>query len=222
MITLQTPETYRFLRREGTLAIQWPRQEKLRVGLWLLYLLDFLNIYQLFWIEFQFGLHYFWRYWMACMKGGFGRRPYLFFVWWEQKCLAWCFARYSRRHNSSSFKIYITSNDICQDEDEPPRISTSYVRQMQLSSNMFGVALSSLLHVLHACSCGDLRSQCRGETRGGPWPLQSFDAQWCAGVDGLRRLTKAVDTCQTTLGHAGSQIDVDFFEGMSRERLILG
>lgn len=34
----------------------------------------------------------------------------------------------------------------CQDEDEPPRISTSYVRQMQLSSNMFGVALSSLLH----------------------------------------------------------------------------
>ena len=49
---------------------------------------------------------------------------------------------------SRSISLYITSNDICQDEDEPPRISTSYVRQMQLSSNMFGVALSSLLHVL--------------------------------------------------------------------------
>lgn len=108
VITLQTTETYRFLRREGTLAIQWPRQEKLRVGLWLLYLLNFLNIYRLFWIEFQCGRHYLWRYWMACMKGGFGRRLYLFFVWWEQKCLAWCFARYSRRHNSSIFKIYIT------------------------------------------------------------------------------------------------------------------
>lgn len=66
----------------------------------------------------------------------------------------------------------------------------------------------SFTHQHARCSCGDLRSQCRGETRGGPWPLQSFDAQWCAGVDGLRRLTK-VDTCQTTR-HAGSQIDLDF------------
>ena len=105
---------------------------------------------------------------MACMKEGFGS------LWWEQKCLAWCFARYSCRQNSS--KIYITpqhfavrfSNDICQDEDETPKISTAYVRQMQLSSNMFGVALGSLTHHQPCSSCGDLRSQCRGETRGGP------------------------------------------------------
>lgn len=38
---------------------------------------------------------------------------------------------------------------VAEDEDEPPRISTSYVRQMQLSSNMFGRSAEVKPEVVH-------------------------------------------------------------------------